>query len=78
MAGGGCWRAATSSFSRGADGLEFWRHPVAAGLDIRPSVAGNELFLPVSDGRILAFDLGLAGCCGSGHSPQPTGDPAPR
>ena len=30
----------------------------AAGLDVRPSVAGNELFLPVSDGRILAFDLG--------------------
>lgn len=43
---------------RGADGLEFWRHHVAAGLDVRPSVAGNELFLPVSDGRILAFDLG--------------------
>ena len=42
---------------RGADGFEFWRHQVSGPLDIRPSVSGHELFLPVRDGRVLAFDL---------------------
>ena len=43
---------------RGADGLELWRYPVSGQLDVRPSVASNELFLPVRDGRVLAFELG--------------------
>lgn len=43
---------------RGADGLELWRHPVSGQLDVRPSVAGHEVFLPVRDGRVLAFELG--------------------
>lgn len=42
---------------RGEDGAEFWRHRVTGKIDVRPSVAGNEVFLPVSDGRILAFEL---------------------
>jgi len=42
---------------RGADGLELWRHPVAGQLDVSPSIGGRELFLPVRDGRVLAFDL---------------------
>lgn len=42
---------------RGADGLELWRHPVLGQLDVRPSVGGRELFVPVRDGRVLAFDL---------------------
>ena len=43
---------------RGADGLESWRHSVSGQLDVRPSIAGNELFLPVHDGRVLAFEVG--------------------
>ena len=43
---------------RGADGLESWRHQVSGQLDVRPSVAGSELFLPVRDGRVLAFEVG--------------------
>ena len=43
---------------RGADGLESWRHQVSGQLDVRPSVAGSELFLPVHDGRVLAFEVG--------------------
>ena len=42
---------------RGADGLELWRHPVLGQLDVSPSIGGRELFLPVRDGRVLAFDL---------------------
>ena len=43
---------------RGADGLELWRHPVSGQLDVRPTVADSELFLPVRDGRVLAFEVG--------------------
>ena len=42
---------------RGADGFEQWREPVSGQLDVRPSVAGRELFVPVRDGRVLAFEL---------------------
>lgn len=42
---------------RGADGFVLWRQPVSGGLEVRPSIAGNELFLPVLDGRVIAFDL---------------------
>jgi outer membrane protein assembly factor BamB len=42
----------------GGDGLELWRYSVSGQLDVRPSVAGSELFLPVHDGRILAFEVG--------------------
>ena len=42
---------------RGADGLELWRRPVLGQLDVRPSVAGAELFVSIRDGRVLALEL---------------------
>lgn len=42
---------------RGSDGFELWRQQVSGRLEVRPAVAGNELFLPVLDGRVIAFDL---------------------
>ena len=42
---------------RGVDGLEFWRHQVSGQLDVRPSVGGNALFVPVRDGRVISLDL---------------------
>ena len=65
---------------RAADGLELWRHTVSGQFDVRPSIASHELFLPVRDGRVLAFELGTGELLWErllGGSPQeilPAGD----
>ena len=42
---------------RGRDGVELWRIPLSAPLTVRPSLGGTTLFVPVTDGRIVALDL---------------------
>ena len=42
---------------RGSDGFELWRINVSGKVTTRPSVAGDQLFLPLTDGRIVAVAL---------------------
>ena len=42
---------------RGVDGAEVWRQPLGATPTARPSLAGEHLYVPLDDGRVVALAL---------------------
>ena len=49
---------------RGVDGAEVWRQPLGATPTARPSLAGEHLYVPLDDGRVVALALATEHCCG--------------
>ena len=42
---------------RGSDGLEIWRSQLASRVRVTPSIAGQRVFVPLEDDRVVALDL---------------------